>query len=357
MTYCRWLLLSVMAFLSASGWAQTLTITSPQTGARLCIGKTYPIRWTRSGDMGDEVRVTLFYKNGQSVKQQIAFRVPNSGSLTWPVGIGQPDQYLLEVAVWPSADHPAQVRGRTGLFQIVDCRKPDLRAGSLVFGLDAQHGARLGKTLTAKGRVTNVGDAPAVPSVVRLTVNGPQTLTKTWHVPELAPNQHYDFQYPYTLEKPGRYYNKVEADWGSNFVGESNENNNTSVTQHYTMRAPDLVACINTDYNVRINVREHIPVEVRNVGTAPSPAARVCTWISHRGTKCYDVPRLAPGRSHTVQRSERWTSRGTRAYWAEVDRDHKVTELNEHNNRIEGKLHKHSQYHVNPTSQYRCSGQ
>jgi len=355
--HCRWLLLSVIAFLPASGWAQTLTVTSPPAGARLCIGNTYPIRWTRSGDMGDEVRVTLFYKNGQSVKQQIAFRVPNNGNLAWPVGIGQPDQYLLEVAVWPSADHPAQVRGRTGLFQIVDCRKPDLRATSTVSGLDAQYEANLGKQLIARGHVTNSGDAPAVPSVVRLTVNGPQTLTKTWHVPELAPNAHYDFRYVYRLRKPGRYYNKVEADWGSNFVGESNENNNTSVTQRYTIRAPDLVACINTDYNIRINVREHIPVEVRNVGTAPSPAARVCTWISHRGTKCYNVPPLAPGHSHTVRRSERWTSRGTRSYWAEVDRDHKVTELNEHNNRIDGKLHKHSQYHVNPTSQYRCSGQ
>lgn len=352
----RSLLLSLCMLLPAVTWAQTLTITSPQAGARLCIGKTYPIRWTRSGDMGDEVRVTLFYKNGQSVKQQIAFRVPNNGMLNWPVGIGQPDQYLLEVAAWPTAEHPAQVRGRTGLFHIVDCRKPDLRATSYIIGLDAQHGANLGKTLIAKGRVINAGDAPAVPSVVRLTINGPQTLTKTWHVPELAPNHRYNFVYSYTLNRPGRYYNKVQADWGSNFVGESNENNNTSVTQHYTIRGPDLVACINTDYNVRINVREHIPVEVRNVGDGPSPAAKVCTWISHRGTKCYNVPPLAPGHSHTVRRSERWVSRGTRSYWAEVDREHKVTERNEHNNRIEGKLHKHSQYHVNPPSQYRCSG-
>jgi len=354
--HCRWLLSGLIALLPVTVWAQTLTVTSPQTGASLCIGKTYPIRWTRSGDMGDEVSIMLFHKNGQSVKQIIANRVPNNGMFNWPVGIGQPEQYLIQVAVWSSADHPAQVRGRTGLFRIVDCHKPDLRAGSVVLGLDAQHGARLGKTLTAKGRVTNVGDAPAVPSVVRLTVNGPQTLTKTWHMPELAPNQHYDFQYPYTLDKPGRYYNKVEADWGSNFVGESNETNNTSVTQHYTIRAPDLVACINTNYNIRINVREHIPVEVRNVGTAPSPATRVCTRISHRGKKCYDVPPLGPGRSHTVQRSERWISVGSRGYWAEVDPDHRVTEINEGNNHIDGVLHKHTKYLLNPPSQYRCSG-
>jgi hypothetical protein len=349
------LLVSFFSLQSAYVLAQSIQITSPQSGADWCYLKPYQIRWNKTGQMGNEVRITLFHANGQSVKRVLANRVANSGSFSWTVDVNDFKNYIMEVATWSSAQYPTIVKNRVN-FRIKDCRKPDLRVTSRVVGLEASRTKPIQKYLRYRATVKNHGDAKAGPSKTRVTIIGPDTQHTTWDTPELAPNATHSKSFRYKINKPGRYYNKAETDVFYN-VTEKTDYNNSHQTPRYTIVGPDLVPCIMKRYNIRINVKSGVYAEAKNIGNYYAPPSRLCIWVKKKGKRCYNVPRLMPGQKHKIHRTIRWYATGSSKYYAEVDPGNKIRESRENNNKIYGLIIKKRKYSANPTTQFRCRRQ
>jgi hypothetical protein len=80
--------------------AATVTVTKPATGDVWTQGQTYAVTWTKSGAMGNLVKVTLRDKNSAAELKLIADNVPNTGAYSWTIAAIIPNgQYRVRVKV------------------------------------------------------------------------------------------------------------------------------------------------------------------------------------------------------------------------------------------------------------------
>ncbi len=83
------ILFILLFFISALSFAQTITVTSPHSGDTWNKGRTYTIRWTKSGTMNANVKIRLI-QNGTKILG-ITDSTPNNGSYSWTIPANIPD--------------------------------------------------------------------------------------------------------------------------------------------------------------------------------------------------------------------------------------------------------------------------
>jgi hypothetical protein len=116
------LLIAAMAVIamSAALWSSSITVNAPAAGANWCIGSTYSITWTKSGDMQATVAIRL-RTAGSSEADPAAATIcngdPNDGSYSWTIpGSVAPGSYFIRVRTDDST-----VIGDSGVFTIASC--------------------------------------------------------------------------------------------------------------------------------------------------------------------------------------------------------------------------------------------
>jgi hypothetical protein len=94
-----------------------MTVTNPLLGANWGETRTYTITWTKTGTMGDTVRISLLAQNNAHPERIIVESVPNNGSYSWTVPsditIGK---YYVFIR---THDQPTFFAGSSGYFNIV----------------------------------------------------------------------------------------------------------------------------------------------------------------------------------------------------------------------------------------------
>jgi hypothetical protein len=106
------LLLSLL-ILAVSGWSQTITVTAPAAGAIWKQGETKTIQWTKQGETGANVRITLRIPDETGAALEIAQSAPNTGSFSWTIPDSVvPGTYFIRVR------SAVPVQGDSGAFQI-----------------------------------------------------------------------------------------------------------------------------------------------------------------------------------------------------------------------------------------------
>jgi hypothetical protein len=359
------LLLSLLVIAPAFAQRKPSTaiiITSPRADTVWCARGQAPgphlITWNKRGQMSGSVRISLRSgTNPQAVKASLAANTPNDGKFKYESYI-PPGKYRINITANASSQFPANVSGLSQAFNVVDCRKPDLRA--FFFGI--QPGDPDKQTINArlihKGQVLNRGEVASEPPVDWLDIMGPENKRRSFNIPKLEPRQRHNIEYSYRLTKVGSYRNRLVVE-ARTFDSEEDIDNNTVVSPPYEIIGPDLVACAWERFNIPRNRTRGIPGEVRNVGNAKSNPSRFCISIRGKGKSCYDVPSLPPGGRFEKKKNVKWMSKGTRSYTVSVDPNNQVAEGNEQNNSRNGMIHVMKGPYVpsNNPAQLKCSGQ
>jgi hypothetical protein len=106
--------------LNVALWSQTITVTSPSTGNEWCVGSTYSICWTKSGDMPATVDILLRAVGSPATADPvlvIASGEANDGSYPWMIPhSAAPGDYFIRVR---TVD--AGVVGDGSNFKIISC--------------------------------------------------------------------------------------------------------------------------------------------------------------------------------------------------------------------------------------------
>ena len=109
-------LLSCFAF-GGFLYGQKITVTRPQAGETLDAGHGYMITWTKSGQMGQNVKIKL--RQGNTNILDITDSTPNTGSFNWQMsGDISPGSYTIRVRTLDNA-----VTGDSGTFTIRSVRQ------------------------------------------------------------------------------------------------------------------------------------------------------------------------------------------------------------------------------------------
>lgn len=87
-----------LCLLAASAWSQTITVTSPAAEAVWKQGETKTIQWTKQGETGANVRITLRAPGQTDAVLVIADPAPNSESYSWTIpATVAPGTYIIRV--------------------------------------------------------------------------------------------------------------------------------------------------------------------------------------------------------------------------------------------------------------------
>lgn len=93
--------LIILVFLIGSTLAaQTITVTKPTDfpSEPYCAGKTYPITWTTTGSLPNQVRISLRNETSTAEVALIADPAPNSGTFLWTIPANLADgKYVVRV--------------------------------------------------------------------------------------------------------------------------------------------------------------------------------------------------------------------------------------------------------------------
>jgi len=102
--------------------AATVTVTKPAANETWFKGQVHQIVWTKSGDMPDLVRISLWNKTATTQVKLIADNQPNSGSYSWSLLPDVPDgQYVVRVKVKNVAVHDD-----SGVFNVATASGPSI---------------------------------------------------------------------------------------------------------------------------------------------------------------------------------------------------------------------------------------
>jgi len=86
--------------LAAAAYGASITVTKPAINETWVKGQTCAIIWTKTGDMPNNVKISLRDKTSTVVVQEIVDPAPNSGTYQWLVPASVPDgQYCIRVKV------------------------------------------------------------------------------------------------------------------------------------------------------------------------------------------------------------------------------------------------------------------
>ena len=106
--------LIALFFLSALVFAQSITVASPHSGDTWYKGKTYTIQWTKTGTVGNFVKIKLRNSTSTAVVLDIKSQIPNNGNYNWliPASV-PPGNYVIRVRTMDN-----KVSGDSGAFLI-----------------------------------------------------------------------------------------------------------------------------------------------------------------------------------------------------------------------------------------------
>lgn len=177
----------------------------------------------------------------------------------------------------------------------------------------------------------------------------------TNNIPRLNPGQEVTISKTLTFDFGGRH--KVDGaiiTEGLSAGEENGQNNLYSKIFSVTALRPDLVVCFKKYNKSPAHATSWYPVRVRNIGQASSPPCDLRFWIEKKGVKHYQIPALAPGQEHSIQRSVYWASQRVSDFSLRVDSKDEVAEMSETNNTIEGTICT-NKYCANNNSVTACS--
>jgi hypothetical protein len=103
-------------------------------------------------------------------------------------------------------------------------------------------------------------------------------------------------------------------------------------------KMPDLVACIYHPSKAPVGSPFHISAIVQNVGEDKAAYSKMNIWVEGQGSISVNVPPLDKGEFYRFGRSVTFQNEGETSFRVEVDGNNEVTETNETNNRITGKI-------------------
>ncbi len=351
-------LLLIILTLPAYTWSGTLTITQPVTNQLYCMFKPQLIAWNTSGGMADMVSIFLMHPNGQTVKRTLAMNAPNNGHYNWDGGVSDPGNYIIRVSVSPTAQYPDPVRGDSGVFTFKNCDQPDLQVG--VIKVTPQNPGE-GQTVRFEGNVMNYGNAPAQNPVVFLNVKRPGGLPDKYYRQEmnvtLQKNQGVTFVQEFPVPKAGNYTCEFSVD-PADMIPETNNNNNKKDWTFGVVGLPDLIVCVDNGKRPPVGGKRGIRAVVKNIGSgnvSGMSQTKLRFYVEKKGANTYDIPPLAAGASHSINRKHSWGLAGTKNISAKVM--YNKNESNSHNNEVKGsyfvRLPHHDTYSTAP--KVKCS--
>lgn len=84
----------------------TLTVTNPHSGDTWYRGLSYTIRWTKSGTLDSQVKITLYKPDHKTLQAVIIKPTGNNNSYTWKIPASIPDgKYVIRVKTMDNAVH------------------------------------------------------------------------------------------------------------------------------------------------------------------------------------------------------------------------------------------------------------
>jgi subtilase family serine protease len=268
----------------------------------------------------------------------VAFSVPAlAGGQTFQVqrelGLLPPGSYVVTAianATSTVTESDETNNQRTDSFSVTAAPRPDLVVSSLTHS-PASPTTESSVTVTAV--VRNDGGALAGASVLRLQLDGGSATTHD--VPSLAPGGTHQVQRVLGTLSAGTHTVTATADV-SGAVHESDEGNNQRTDQFSVTPAawPDLVVSSLTHSPVSPTTESSVTVTavVRNDGGALAGASVLRLQLDGGSATTHDVPSLAPGGTHQVQRVLGTLSAGTHTVTATADATAAVPESDEGNN-------------------------
>ena len=161
----------------------------------------------------------------------------------------------------------------------------------------------------------------------------------TNNIPRLDPGQEVTITKDVTFQFSGRH--KVEGVIITEGLGAGEENGqNNTYYMIFPVKAllPDLVVCFKKYNKSPAHATSTYPVEIRNIGKAPSAPCELRFWIRHKGVRHYGVSSIPPGGKRSVQRDVYWASKRISAFSLRIDWKGQVAEMSEDNNTIEGEI-------------------
>ncbi|HHB76282.1 MAG TPA: hypothetical protein ENK84_07040 [Desulfobulbus sp.] len=203
--------------------------------------------------------------------------------------------------------------------------------------------------------VVNIGgeypDDPGTQIIAQLWIDGPlgrepvKSQRSSQHLKPMDTNTSGDmmrFSFHYHVPVDGSYRNRVKISFSSP-QGETNLSNNQAYLQYNVEPLPDLSVYITHPGDVRIGgPHRWFHFQVKNVGRAESKKTTLWLHIDEDGTRTWEVPPLAPGKTFPAakmkKRGVRWWHKGVKRYQIAVNRDHTFAESDRRNNSTSGSL-------------------
>jgi hypothetical protein len=348
----------IILLLPAYSLGGTITVTKPVAGQQYCMFKPQTIRWNRSGTMANSVRIYLMHPNGQSVKRTITMNAPNNGHYNWDGGASSTGNYFIKVSVAPTAQYPDQASGQSGVFTLANCDKPDLQVGAIKV---TPQNPGAGGMVTFKANVMNYGNATAQNPVAVVRVKRPGGLPDKIFRQELnvslQKNQGVTFVQKFKVPKAGNYTCQFSVD-PADMIAETDNHNNQKNWTFGVHGLPDLIVCIDNGKRPPVGRSRDIRAMVKNIGSGNVSGmgqTKLRFFVKKKGTKTYNIPPLAVGASHRINRKHSWAGSGTKKISAQVI--YNRPEVHTSNNKVEGsyfvRLPHHDKYSAAP--KVKCS--
>jgi hypothetical protein len=314
----------------------TLSLMKPKSGDHFTQGNDVMIEWSKKGNIPSGCFRIGLIKDGAEVLQITPSVCVNGYKWKIPMDIWGSD---LKVKV-ETVDK--KVAAESPPFTIVNA-KADLTVGQLTVTpqtLDA------GQEAVIRARIDNGGNAKSEPMKAFIVMGfcGLTTYGQAKKVEYAVPPLNFgDHTYVTHTEKfPAGGDVCVSVIVGTFWTpGSGDHMLPDQRTVHVSVRGgslPDLVACIHNPRKVSVGSPAGIMAFVENVGERTSPPSKMSIWVEGQGHTAFDVPLLKKGEHRYFSRSVTFQDEGETAFRADVDLNNDVTETNENNNRVAGKI-------------------
>ncbi len=312
-----------------------ITLTQPQAGGYVVQGNDMMIEWSKTGYIPDNCyRITLLKDGAETL--QINPSVCVNGY-----------KWKIPSDVWGSGFKVRvetvnkKVAAESAAFSIINT-KADLTVSQLTV---TPQTLNAGQEATIRARIDNGGQAKSGPMKAFIIMGycGKTTYGQAKKVEYAVPPLNFgDHTYISHTEKFPAGDICVSVIVGQSWVpGTGDHMQPDQKTVHvsvYGANLPDLVACIIHPRKISVGSPAGIGGFVQNIGATVSSPSKMSIWVEGQGYAEFDVPSLEKGEFRTFQRSVTFQNEGETAYRVDVDTKNVVTETDENNNRVVGKI-------------------
>ncbi|OPY79821.1 MAG: hypothetical protein A4E64_00281 [Syntrophorhabdus sp. PtaU1.Bin058] len=314
----------------------TLSLMKPKSGDRFVQGNDMMIEWSKKGNIPSRCFRIGLIKDGAEVLQITSSVCVNGYKWKVPMDIWGSD-FKVKVETTDK-----KVAAESAPFTIVNA-KADLTVGQLTVTpqtLDA------GQEAVIRARIDNAGQGKSEPMKAFIVMGfcGLTTYGGAKKIEYAVPSLNFgDHTYITHTEKfPVGGDVCVSVIVGTFWTpGSGDHMLPDQKTVHVSVRGgnpPDLVACIYNPRKVSVGSPAGIMAFVENAGERITPPSKMSIWVEGQGYAEFDVPLLKKGEHRYFSRSVTFQDEGETAFRADVDLNNNVTETNENNNRIVGKI-------------------